>query len=291
MSTPTVYTRLNGVFVREIESREFNRWRTIGALFKIGRVIHVVAECKCGSIRHHAYSNLSTGKSRSCGCYVKEMENHPLKTHGEGGKTAEYEAWQGILSRCYNKNKKHYPRYGGRGIRVCDQWINSYEHFLADVGRRPSSMHSLDRFPDNDGNYEPGNVRWATDKQQANNKSNNRILEIYGKKMTMSEWSDISGIHVSVILRRLTKGWSRKSAVFTPIAETQHRMLTVEGVSKSVTDWSKETGLTVGAIRNRIDRGWSPINVVTIGKNKENPDKPKPRSNGRFCRRQYDAAS
>src|SRR5690606_36650999 len=83
------------------------------------------------------------------------------ETHGMGS-TAEYRTWQQMKNRCLNPNFTSYPNYGGRGVKVCDRWLNSFENFLADLGPRPSSKHSLDRFPRCDGDYEPGNCRWAT---------------------------------------------------------------------------------------------------------------------------------
>ena len=93
-------------------------------------------------------------------------------THGESSRntTAEYAAWHSMKSRCSNPNTIGWNRYGGRGIKVCKRWLHSYENFLKDVGRKPTSAHSLDRYPDPDGNYEPGNVRWATGKQQRHNR-------------------------------------------------------------------------------------------------------------------------
>jgi hypothetical protein len=95
------------------------------------------------------------------------------RTHGESGRntTVEYAAWHSMRIRCENPNFIGWKHYGGRGIRVCKRWRNSYEKFLKDVGRRPSAAHSLDRYPNPDGNYEPGNVRWATAKQQRFNRS------------------------------------------------------------------------------------------------------------------------
>jgi hypothetical protein len=129
--------------------------------------------CDCGEMKTTRASTLRAGRTRSCGCLGREE----LRTrrgnlrHGQRW-TIEYRIWSGMKSRCYNPKNKSYANYGGRGIRVCDRWLNSFEDFLADVGRRPSPAHSIDRYPDNDGDYRPGNVRWATAAQQAANKRN-----------------------------------------------------------------------------------------------------------------------
>jgi hypothetical protein len=97
------------------------------------------------------------------------------RTHGLSD-TTEYHTWERIKNRCLNKNSPDYADWGGRGIMICERWAHNFEAFLADVGKRPSSKHSIDRYPDNDGNYEPGNCRWATPKQQANNRRRARIV-------------------------------------------------------------------------------------------------------------------
>src|SRR5262245_10496757 len=91
------------------------------------------------------------------------------KTHGMAN-SPEYQAWNSAKQRCTNPNDGSYSRYGGRGIRMCDEWVNSFEAFYNYIGPRPSSNHSLDRYPNNDGNYEPGNCRWATKSEQAKNR-------------------------------------------------------------------------------------------------------------------------
>lgn len=91
------------------------------------------------------------------------------------GKSPEYRCWRWVMARCYNRKSRNYPRYGARGIRVCPEWRRDFLAFFAHVGPRPSPQHSLDRFPDNDGNYEPGNVRWATAEEQARNRSTSKL--------------------------------------------------------------------------------------------------------------------
>jgi hypothetical protein len=120
--------------------------------------------------------------------------------------TPEYRAWYHMKTRCYNANYKLFSRYGGRGITVCDRWLNSFENFFNDIGERPSREHSLDRFPNMDGNYEPSNCRWATTFEQQNNKCNNRFVTEDGITLTVSEWARRVGTTSTIIHRRLKRG-------------------------------------------------------------------------------------
>lgn len=138
--------------------------------------------CDCGNTTIVAGGNLKSGSCQSCGCLGIEKST----IHGMT-KTAEFKAWTHMKYRCYNKNCKSYPDWGGRGIIVCDRWLESFENFFADMGKKPSPLHSIDRWPDTNGNYEPSNCRWATKEQQANNKRNNRIMEYMGEKMSVKD--------------------------------------------------------------------------------------------------------
>lgn len=128
-----------------------------------------------------------------------------------------YRTWRSIRIRCLNRNAEIYSRYGARGITICKRWLNSFEAFLADMGERPSPEHSIDRFPDKDGNYEPGNCRWATASEQQNNTSKNRIIEYQGQKRTMAEWSHLTGIAVSTLFNRLNRGWPDEAVIGRPL--------------------------------------------------------------------------
>ena len=130
--------------------------------------------------------------------------------------TAEFRAWRQMRSRCYNPRMNGYENYGGRGIKVCDAWVDSFENFLADMGTKPTSRHSLDRI-NNDGNYEPANCKWATKLEQDNNRRTNRFISFMGRRMTIAQWARRIGISVVTLNSRFQRGWSKTAALSRPI--------------------------------------------------------------------------
>jgi hypothetical protein len=136
-------------------------------------------------------------------------------------KTPEYLTWSRMRERCTSVRHKSYPRYGGRGIKVCEQW-NSFANFLADMGLRPSAKHSLDRI-DNDGNYSPENCRWATVKEQSRNRRNNHHITFNSKTATLQEWADSLNMSCHALSRRLTKGWPISRALTEPLSPRRPR--------------------------------------------------------------------
>jgi hypothetical protein len=131
--------------------------------------------CVCGNIKNIRMNAFRTGKTKSCGCQRKGITIESNKTHGLS-KSSEYRSWYAMKARCSNPNYKNYNYWGGRGIKVCDRWLNSFENFIEDMGKKPANT-SLDRI-NNDGNYEPNNCRWATKTEQQNNRRNNKLIFI-----------------------------------------------------------------------------------------------------------------
>jgi hypothetical protein len=179
-----------------------------------------LCRCECGTEAVRSAHLMRKGESLSCGCLQRETNVSAPTRHGNArvkGTTREYEAWSNMVARCENPKATHFECYGGRGISVCARWRNDFVAFLADMGPKPSPWHSIDRYPDNDGNYEPGNCRWATVAQQSRNKRTNRFVTFGGETLTLADWGERYGVSGTVIGTRLRLGWSVERSITEPL--------------------------------------------------------------------------
>lgn len=191
-----------------------------------------ICKCDCGEVVSVTGADLRKGHTTSCGCYHREMFGEMAssrKTHGKS-KQRLYKIWSSMKTRCYDTNSDFYKYYGGRGIRICDEWMGSdgFQHFWDwayangyDENAKKGQC-TIDRI-DVNGNYEPSNCRWTTNLQQANNKRTNHFVTIGNEKRTISEWSRISGISKGVIRQRLQNGWSAEKAVFHKLMRNRRK--------------------------------------------------------------------
>ena len=223
-----------------------------------------ISQCGCGSEFAATGVRIRSGEVITCPACSAERVRLSVQTHGERT-SSEYRAWTHAKSRCFNSNVPEFKNYGGRGISMCDRWRNSFERFLEDMGRRLSSGHSIDRI-DVNGNYEPGNCRWATSKEQANNKRCNRLIEISGETRTMAQWADLAGLSRETMLKRVKKGFTGKSLI-APSNEPD--TLTFQGVTASIPEWSKITGIQKSTLYWRLNsQSWDIEKALTKGARK-----------------------
>jgi hypothetical protein len=143
---------------------------------------------------------------------LRDERGRTAKAHGLTGSDT-YHCWEAMISRCCNPKHRSYHRYGAVGVSVCERWRESFSAFLEDMGQRPSRAFSLDRFPNRSGNYEPGNVRWATASEQNRNKDSARLLTLNGVTKCAAQWSDDLGISREALYNRLRRGWSVERAL------------------------------------------------------------------------------
>lgn len=185
-----------------VKSRGVDHLTPCGAKFVTWNCV-----CGCGKAKTVLAGNLQKGLTVSCGCYQKERQtrhgntNHPL-----------FKIWKGMIERCYSSTSRSFSDYGARGIAVCERW-KKFDAFCADMGDRPSRLHTLDR-RENDGNYEPSNCRWATREQQSNNKRDSVFVSIGALTLTLQQWARKLGVaRQSIASRAKRKGETYAQAV------------------------------------------------------------------------------
>lgn len=181
--------------------------------------------CACGNEVTVSNASLRRGGTKSCGCLNREAtiaRNIARATHGQsrhGSATTEYKTWRNIIARTTNTDISDWQNYGGRGITVCERWLESFENFYADMGPKPSPSYSIDRI-NNDGHYSPENCRWTTKIEQSNNQRNSVRFTFYGLDKTVAEWYKITLVPRAAIHKRLHRGWSTRFAFWAPSGST-----------------------------------------------------------------------
>ena len=201
---------------RDIIGQKFNHLKVLAEIRMKKWKLHVKCICDCGKETVASKQDVISGHTKSCGCYHRENIKKGLSLkHGMTG-TRTYNSYNSMRQRCSNPNFKDYHLYGGKGIKVCKRWLDDFENFLSDMGERPEGK-TLDR-KSSDGNYEPENCRWATAIEQANNTSRNNIIEFYGTRKTLAEWSRVVNVPATTLRVRLSRyGWSTQRTLTTPV--------------------------------------------------------------------------
>lgn len=202
-----------GKKLMDLSGQRFGKW-TVVKLSRRDSKFNLplwLCRCDCGTLREKQNSALRNGSSKSCGCAFAENFGQARKAAYET-KSKEYRCWSSMKNRCLNPNEPTYARYGAMGITVCDEWKVSFEAFLNHLGFAPSPDHTIDRI-NTFGNYEPGNVRWATRKEQMLNRRDNHRIVYDGKNLTVSQWAENSGIDRTTLNSRLKAGWTMEKAL------------------------------------------------------------------------------
>ena len=205
----------------DITGQRFGRWLVLNKSEKYG---YFDCVCDCGTKRAVCGFALRKGQSQSCGCYMKEQTSKATRKHGDSS-TRIYKIWRTMLTRCETKSQTSYKHYGGRGIKVCPEWYDylTFKKWANETNY--TDELTLDRI-DVNGNYEPSNCRWVTQKIQANNTRANRIIVCGDISHTLAEWAEITHINAETIGYRLNHGWDTHKALFTPVRRSKNGNIT-----------------------------------------------------------------
>lgn len=196
--------------------------QTIGSCIYLGEEVskkwrrYAKFKCHCGKEFHANIQQIKSGHTKSCGC---NLISFLISLNGDHMKSSspEFTVWDNMIQRCNNPKYRFYKDYGGRGIKVCERW-QVFKNFYEDMGDRPSPKHELDRYPNNDGDYEVGNCRWATKKQNCRNRRSNVLIEYNGETKTLIEWTEKLGLNYNKTWQRIkVLNWDIKRALETPI--------------------------------------------------------------------------
>ena len=208
-------------FFKDLSGKVFGRLKVIEMHHTTRLGIYWTCDCVCGNKCVVLTTKLTNGNTVSCGCKRRETISNieEINKSHEKSNTKLYKIYLGMKSRCYNKNSPKYNMYGGRGIKICKEWLDNFLNFYNwAIENGYSDELSIDRI-NVDGNYEPNNCRWASPKEQANNTRKTVFISYKGKTRPASEWSEITGIPQSTLTRRKRDGWSDEECIETKIGK------------------------------------------------------------------------
>ncbi len=247
----------------------FGRWRVKSADYiKKGGHRNYLCECTCDkhTEKYVDEYNLKNGKSQSCGCLIRESASARFSTHRKTN-TRLYHIWCGIRERCYTTTSKSYPHYGGRGIKMCDEWFNDFEIFekwaLANGydENAPKGQCTIDRIDVNKG-YSPDNCRWISLSEQSDNRTNTIYLTHNGKTQTLLQWSKELNINPKTMATRYFKGWTVEKMLTCQTNERRGKnTIEYQGEVHSLGFWARKLGLSEATIWRRYSKGY-PVEVI-----------------------------
>lgn len=254
----------------ELAGRAFAELTVLRFDGKRGGARFWLCQCSCGKQVSVAGSKIVSGHTKSCG-HIQSKGVPP--THG-GSQSREYNIWTHILQRCYNPKRDNYPRYGGRGIKVCDRWRHDYAAFLSDMGLAPFDGAQIDRI-DNDGDYTPENCRWVSQDENKRNKPSTRRIAFGDVEMTVMEWSKKLGVPVNTLNTRLARGWTGEECLSgkragEKVPNKSARWITHNGETLTLTQWANRIGTPMKTLHRQLSRGWSIGDVIKGPRNRGN---------------------
>ena len=210
MSEPIVFPLAHNF--KNFTGQKFGQLTVLGYAGKVGKKNECAWNVRCACGREKVVPAKYLYRVVSCGCLRRAAHGH-----AKGRRSDTYSSWHSMIKRCRNPKATHYDLYGGRGIKVCERWQSDFAAFLADMGERPGKKFSIDRFPNKNGNYEPGNCRWATRSEQQNNRRDTYLLTYQGRTQGIAQWSREVGINLYTIRSRVESGMSVEEALTKPV--------------------------------------------------------------------------
>ena len=248
-----------GTFI-DIAGQRFGEVSVIGRTSERGRA-RWACRCDCGVSFETAGTSLRAGTVTTCGCKRRRPTKHGGAT---GGRSPEYGVWKGMRQRCNDPNYTAWDHYGGRGISICARW-KDFAAFREDMGPRPPRA-SIERI-DNDGNYEPGNCRWASQSEQARNQRTNVRVTSGSVSLVATDVAHAIGMSVDGVIGRVRAGWTGEEILTTPPDEKKRgpklKLVTIAGETMSMRAWAKRMGRTYWTVQRRVSLGWDPADAIT----------------------------